>query len=179
MVYRGQDPPEGSWNPLGSLLAIVALILHLFLPPGGLLERSWTPSGPIQSALERPLGVPRRISRQFLTILGAKRLPKRSPRGSKIDSKRRLALKTRFLHKVCFFSKGFHRFLRCRGRFLGVKIDAKRHQIAAWLRDACQRLLFCLLERSWRPSGPKKVLLIGSWVAFWSSWIALGARARG
>ena len=34
-------PPEGSWSPLGSLLAIVALISLLFLLPGGLLGRSW------------------------------------------------------------------------------------------------------------------------------------------
>ena len=87
-------PPKGSWSPLGRLLAIVALILPLFLPPGGLLERSWTPSGPIQSALERPLGAPRRISRQFSTILGPKRLPKRSPGGSQIGSRRRLEPKT-------------------------------------------------------------------------------------
>ena len=85
-------PPEGSWSPLGRLLAIVALCVPLFLPPGSLLERSWTPPGPIQSALERPLGAPRRISRQFSTILGAKRLPKRSPGGSQIGSRRRLEL---------------------------------------------------------------------------------------
>ena len=95
-------PPEGSWSPLGSLLAIVALILPLFLPPGGLLERSWTPSGPIQSALERPLGAPRRISRQFSTILGAKRLPKWSPGGSQIGSRRRLEPKTRISQKPLF-----------------------------------------------------------------------------
>ena len=96
-------PPEGSWSPLGRLLAIDALILPLFLQPGGLLERSWTHSGPIQSALERPLGAPRRISRQFSTILGAKRLPKWSPGGSQIESRSRLEPKKRISQKPLFF----------------------------------------------------------------------------
>ena len=46
--------------------------------------------------------------------------------------------------------------LRSRGRFWGAEIDAKRHQIAAWLRNGCRRPLEWLLERSWRPSEPKK-----------------------
>ena len=68
-----------------------------------LLERSWTRSGPKKTSLERLLAGPRRIPRQISAILGAKRLPKGRPRASKIESKRRLELKKRFLQKPLFF----------------------------------------------------------------------------
>ena len=45
---------------------------------------------------------PRRTPREIQAILGAKRFPKGSPRGSKIETQRRLELKTRFLQKVMF-----------------------------------------------------------------------------
>ena len=80
-------------RPLGGLLAFVAVSVPLFGPPVGLLERSWKPPGPNKSALERLLGAPREISRQFSTILKAERLPKWSPGGSQIEPQRRLELK--------------------------------------------------------------------------------------
>ena len=44
-------------------------------------------------SLERLLAAPRGIPREVSAILGAKRLPKRVPRGFKIELKRRLELK--------------------------------------------------------------------------------------
>ena len=61
---------------------------------GGLLERSWRALGPEKSSLERLLAGPRGVPREVSAILGAKRLPERSPGGSKIGSRRRLELKT-------------------------------------------------------------------------------------
>ena len=55
---------------------------------GGLLERSWTALGPTKSPLDRLLAGPRGIPRQVSAILGAKRVPKGRPRGSKIEPKR-------------------------------------------------------------------------------------------
>ena len=83
------------WRPLGASW-------H----PEGLLERSWRPLGTLlegskmeKSALERLLAAPRGIPREFSAILRAKRLPKRRPRGSKIESKRRLELQMAKLQK--------------------------------------------------------------------------------
>ena len=84
--------PNGSRTHLGGLLALVALSVLLFCPPVALLETHSLHLGPIESALERLLGAPRRISRQFSTILGAKRLPKRSPGGFQIGFRRQLKL---------------------------------------------------------------------------------------
>ena len=46
-----------------------------------------------QGTFERLMAGPSRISRQFSAILGAKRLPKRRPRGIKFEFQRRLELK--------------------------------------------------------------------------------------
>ena len=77
---------ESSWSCLGSLEVS-------WRPLGTLLERSWRPPGPKKRSPERLLGAPRGISRQVSAILGAKRLPKRSPGGSKMGLQRRLELK--------------------------------------------------------------------------------------
>ena len=59
-------PPEGSWSPLGRLLAIDALCVPLFCPPVSLLERSWRPPGPKKNSPRGPwaaLGkIPREVS---------------------------------------------------------------------------------------------------------------------
>ena len=61
---------------------------------GALLDGSWGAIGAEKSTLERLLAAPREIPRQVSAILGAKRFPKEGPRGSKIETKRGLELKT-------------------------------------------------------------------------------------
>ena len=78
--------PGASWRALGAVLAA-------WRPLGGHLEDSRRRPGPKEGADERLLSAPRRISRQFSTILGPKRLPKRSLKGSQIGFRRRLELK--------------------------------------------------------------------------------------
>ena len=73
-----------AWSAKGGLAAAY----------GTLLEASWGALGAEKSSLERLLAAPRGIPRQVSAILGAKRLPKGRPRGSKIKSKRRLELQT-------------------------------------------------------------------------------------
>ena len=91
--------PDGPWRPLGGLLGplggLLELLKRLGRPRGGfqgLMGRSWTALGALLEAsgaekktLERLLGAPRKFPRQVSAILGAKRLPKGSPRGSKIE----------------------------------------------------------------------------------------------
>ena len=86
--------PGASWRALGAVLAA-------WWSPGGLLERfleplgaSWKALGPKKTPLDRLLAAPRGFPREVSAILRAKRLPKRSPGGSKIGSRRRLELKT-------------------------------------------------------------------------------------
>ena len=92
-----------SWGPPGALKK--AWLAKGGLPGayGALLDASWGALGAKRSTLERLLAAPRGIPRQVSAILGAKRPPKGRPRGSKIESKRRLELKTRFLQKPLFF----------------------------------------------------------------------------
>ena len=85
--------PKRSWNALGSLLAMGALILPLFSPPVGLLERSWTPPRLKKSNWKRLLDGPRPPRRLVSTILAAKYPPKRSPGGSQIEVRKRSKLK--------------------------------------------------------------------------------------
>ena len=74
----------------------------------GLLEGSWRALGELRSrkksALDSLLGAPRRISRQFSTILGAKRLPKRTPGGSKMGSQIGSRLKMAKSQKLQYLS---------------------------------------------------------------------------
>ena len=95
---------------------------------GALLDASWGALGAKKSTLERLLAAPRGIPRQVSAILGAKRFPKGRPRGSKIESKRQLELKTRFLqnHSFQYNSSNFTGV-----DFLDVKIDTTWHRIAA------------------------------------------------
>ena len=65
------------------------LLKASFWPLGALLDAF----GAEKNTLERLLAGPRRISRLFSAILGAKSLPKGRPRGSKIVLQRRLELK--------------------------------------------------------------------------------------
>ena len=92
-----------SWGSLGGLRK--AWLAKEGLPEayGALLDGSWGALGAEKSTLERLLAAPREMPRQVSAILGAKRLPKGGPRGSKIEAKRRLELKTRFLQKPLFF----------------------------------------------------------------------------
>ena len=111
---RPNGVPNGSkmnpkWLP-GGLLEHLRLLKASWSGLGGLLERSWAALRPKKSLLDRLLAAPRRIMRPVSARLGAIRLPNRRPRGSKMESKRRSELKTRFLQKVLFFSKEFHDF---------------------------------------------------------------------
>ena len=45
------------------------------------MEGSWEPLGPKKSTLDRLLAALRKIPRQFSAIIGAKRVPKWTPRG--------------------------------------------------------------------------------------------------
>ena len=98
---------EASRGPLGALEAARSAKGGLPGTYGALLDGSWGAIGAEKSALERLLAAPRDIPRQVSAILGAKRLLKGGPRGSKIEAKRRLELKTRFLRKPLFFSWEF------------------------------------------------------------------------
>ena len=98
---------EGSWRSLGALKQAWSAKGGLPGAYGALLEASWVALGAETRSLERLLAAPRGIPREVSAILGAKRLPKGRPRGSKIEPKRRFELKTRFLQKSLFFFTGF------------------------------------------------------------------------
>ena len=93
--------PNGLWKPLGGLLEVSWSLKKAWSAKGGLpgaygarLDASWDALGAEKSSLERLLAAPRGIPREVSAILGPKRVPKGRPRGSKIESKRRLQLKT-------------------------------------------------------------------------------------
>ena len=94
---------EACWRSLEALKQAWSAKWRLPLAYGRLLDASWGALGAEKRNLERLLAAPRGIPRQVSAILGAKRLPKGRPRGSKIESKRRLELKMRFLQKPLFF----------------------------------------------------------------------------
>ena len=94
---------EGSWRSLGALKKAWSAKGGLPGAYGALLEASWVALGAEKRSLERLLAAPRGIPREVSAILGAKRLPKGRPGGSKIESKRQLELKMRFLQKPLFF----------------------------------------------------------------------------
>ena len=96
---RGKMNPK--WLP-GRLLEHLGLLEASWNALGGLMERSWRPPRPKQSARERLLAGPRRFPRQVSAILGANRHPKGRPRESQIESKRRLELKREFFKKHRF-----------------------------------------------------------------------------
>ena len=85
---------ETSWRSLGALKKAWSAKWRLPVAYGTLLDASWGALGAKKSSLERLLGALRAIPRQVSVILRAKRLPKGRPRGSKIESKRRLESKT-------------------------------------------------------------------------------------
>ena len=95
---------EGSWRSLGALKKAWSAKGGLPGAYGALLEASWVALGAEKRSLERLLAAPRGIPREVSAILGAKRLPKGRPGGSKIESKRQLELKMRFLQKSLSFS---------------------------------------------------------------------------
>ena len=95
---------EGSWRSLGALKKAWSAKGGLPGAYGALLEASWVALGAEKRSLERLLAAPRGIPREVSAILGAKRLPKGRPGGSKIESKRQLELKMRFLQKSLFFN---------------------------------------------------------------------------
>ena len=90
---------RGLWNLSWSLFSSGR-------PLEPLLEASWGALGGLRGRKKVLLNgswrVQERFPRQVSAILGAKRLPKGRPRGSKIDAKKRLELKTRFLQKAAF-----------------------------------------------------------------------------
>ena len=88
---------EASWRRLGAFKKAWSAKGGLPGADGALLDASWGALGAKKSSLEQLLAAPRGIPRQVSAILGAKRLPKGRPRGSRIDPTRRLQLKTRSL----------------------------------------------------------------------------------
>ena len=129
---------ESSWSCPGSLEVS-------WRPLGALLERSWTPPGHFKQSWERLLAAPRAPWRPVSTILGAKRLPKRSPGGSKIESKRRFKLKTRILQKPWFF-QWISLIFEAQGSLLRAK-NVSRMGSESHLRRGSA------LKVSWRPLG--------------------------
>ena len=79
---------DASWKLLGTLKKAWSAKGTLPGAYGALLDGSWGAVGTKKSTLERLLAAPREIPRQVSAILGAKRLPKGRPRGSRIESKR-------------------------------------------------------------------------------------------
>ena len=146
-------------------MALVAVSVPLFCPPIGLLERSWRPPGPNESALERLLGAPREISRQFSTILGPERLPKWSPGGSQIEPQRRLELKRA---KPQNFEDVSHENLNFESPG-PPKTDPKRVQNRFPIASLTRKLSKSLLIASWSALGSswsrKNLAWIGSWTA--------------
>ena len=108
---------EASWRSLGALKKAWSAKGGLPGADGALLDASWGALGAQKSSLEQLLAALRGIPRQVSAILGAKRLPKGRPRGSKIESKRRLELKKLFLQKMYIFSIEFHDCLGLRLSF--------------------------------------------------------------
>ena len=84
---------EGSWRSLGALKKAWSAKGGLPGAYGALLEASWVALGAEKRSLERLLAAPKGIPREVSAILGAKRLPKRAPRGSQNELKRRLELR--------------------------------------------------------------------------------------
>ena len=81
---------EACWRSLEALKNAWSAKGELPVAYGTLLDASWGAPGDEKGSLERLRGIPRQVS----AILGAKRFPKGRPRGSKIESKGRLELKT-------------------------------------------------------------------------------------
>ena len=93
-VLRGpRGVKNGPQRPLGPFLERLGLMEASWSGLGDLLERSGTALGPKKSPLDRLLAALRRGLRLVSAILGAKRLPKRRPRGSQMELKKHFELK--------------------------------------------------------------------------------------
>ena len=103
--------PNGSKIDQKSILEPLRELLELSWQPGGLLGASWKPLGtlldPKKHCLERPLAGPRAPRRPVSAILGSKRLPKWSPKGSQIEPQKGFELKwlksqnSHTVHRIC------------------------------------------------------------------------------
>ena len=146
---------EASWRSLGALKKAWSAKGGLPGAYGALLDASWVALGAEKRSLERLLAAPRGIPRQVSAILGAKRLPKGRPRGSKIESKRRLGLKIGKPEKLMNVLGGALIFevpgslFRARNRY---KMAPDCSLVACWLLEASSMALGALLE----PSQAKK-----------------------
>ena len=152
--------PEASWRALGAVLAA-------WRPLGSVLDGSWRPPGPKKRSFERLLGAPRGISRQVSAILGAKRLPKRSPGGSKMGSQIESRLKKAKSRKIQYVS-------RENLNFEGPgppKKGPKRCQNGVRISSSTRKPSESLLKPSWKPLG---ALLEASRSAHGPSWGDLG-----
>ena len=85
---------EASWRSLGALKKAWSTKWRLPVAYGTLLDAFSRALGAEKSSLEQLLAAPRGFPREVSAILRAKRLPKRTPGGSQIGSRRRLELKT-------------------------------------------------------------------------------------
>ena len=136
-------------------------------PLGSVLDGSWRPPGPKKRSFERLLGAPRGISRQVSAILEAKRLPKRSPGGSKMGSQIESGLKKAKSRKIQYLSReNLH--------FEGPgppKKGPKRCQNGVRISSSTRKPSESLLKPSWKPLG---ALLEAPRSAHGPSWGALG-----
>ena len=100
------------------------------------------------------MGGPRRISRQVSAILGVKRLPKVSPRGSKMGSKIESELKMSKSQKTQYLP---HESLNFKdpGSPKSDKNGATVVPNRIFDAEAFGKPLESLLEHSWRPQEPK------------------------
>jgi len=130
----------------------------------------WNPlfclSEPKKRSLAPLLGGPKRISRQVSAILGAKKLPKRSPGGSKIGSKIESGLKMAQSQKMQYLS---HENLIFKGPG-SPKSDPKPVQNWFQIASSTRRPSESLWRASWNALGGlrsrKKEVGNGSWAAW-------------
>ena len=94
--------------------------------PGRPLGRSWSGHEGLLGALGRVLGALGAVLEASWPVQVAKMPPEVDPRGSKIDFKRRLALKTRILQKA-WFSQWIFMIFEVPGRILKASWRSWRH----------------------------------------------------
>ena len=135
------------------------------------MERPWRPPGPKKKTFERLLGAPRGISRQVSTILGAKKLPKRSPGGSKMGSQIGSGLKKAKSQKMQYLS---HENLNFEGPG-PPKTGPKRVRNWFPISSSTRKPSKSLLRASCEPLGPSWSALGALLDALERSYSALGA----
>ena len=154
--------PELSWRLLERLGGALGA-------PGADLEASWEVLGRswrrLRGVLEAPWAVLEpswELWRPCWSHLEAKKLPKWSPGGSRIGARRRLEPQTRIPQKLLFFQRILMIF-KVLGHHFGVQNCSKWVPNRIIDAEGVRKPLDWLLERSWKPSGPKKSSSEASW----------------